>query len=196
MQMIKIQDIEEVVIKMFDDEAPPNLYFHNSSHVKNICNQAELLATAEKLSDKDFIYLKLAAMFLFTGFINDYDNPLESSLNNLEEVLPKYGFESETIKRVKNIIVNSYLEDLKTPLDSILHDAKYDYLGRVDFIKLTQRLFREETEYGKARSLTDWSAAQRKLLQEHDFLTDTGKLLRSVKVDNQIAALKELPKLY
>jgi class 3 adenylate cyclase len=36
MQMIKLQDIEEMIIKMFDDEAPPNLYFHNSAMLKNI----------------------------------------------------------------------------------------------------------------------------------------------------------------
>ena len=38
MQMIKLQDIEEVVLKMFDDEAPPDLYFHNASHgEKRLC---------------------------------------------------------------------------------------------------------------------------------------------------------------
>ena len=42
MQMIKLQDIEEMVIKMFDDEAPPNLYFHNSSLVRISVTQVEL----------------------------------------------------------------------------------------------------------------------------------------------------------
>ncbi len=31
MQRIKLQDIEDMVTKLFDDEAPPNLYFHNSA---------------------------------------------------------------------------------------------------------------------------------------------------------------------
>ena len=68
-QMIKLEDIEDMITKMFDDEAPPNLYFHNSSLVKNISNQVELLSTAEKLSDEDFINLKLASVFLLSGFI-------------------------------------------------------------------------------------------------------------------------------
>ena len=48
---------------MFDDEAPPNLYFHNSSLVKNITNQVELLSRAEKLPEEDYINLKLASVF-------------------------------------------------------------------------------------------------------------------------------------
>ena len=38
-----------MVIKMFDDEAPPNLYFHNSSLVRNISTQVDLFSNAEKL---------------------------------------------------------------------------------------------------------------------------------------------------
>ena len=68
MQMIKLQDIEEMITKMFDDEAPPNLYFHNSSMLKNITNQVELLSVAEKLPDEEFINLKLASVFLLTGY--------------------------------------------------------------------------------------------------------------------------------
>ena len=64
MQLIKLQDIEEYVLKMFDEEAPPNLYFHNSSFVKNISNQVELLSNAEKLRDEEYIYLRLASIFL------------------------------------------------------------------------------------------------------------------------------------
>ncbi len=110
MQMIKLQDIEEAVIKMFDDEAPPNLYFHNSSLVKSISNQVELLSNAEKLPDEEFINLKLASVFLFTGFISDYDyeKPMEASLLAVEEILPRYGFDQANIEEVRKLIQNSY----------------------------------------------------------------------------------------
>ena len=64
---------------MFDDEAPPNLYFHNSSLVRNISNQVELISNAEKLPDEEFVNLKLASVFLLTGFITDYEKPMEAS---------------------------------------------------------------------------------------------------------------------
>jgi len=191
MQMIKIQDIEEVVIKMFDDEAPPDLFFHNASLVKSVCAQAELLATAEKISEEEFIRLKLASVFLFTGYINDYDKPLESSFSSAEEILPRYGFNQESITEVKRLIQNSFRDKQESVADNILHDAKYDYLGRVDYIRLTEKLLREESEYGISHTRKEWIDNQRKLLIDHEFITNTGKLLRSIQVEDQISSLLE-----
>jgi len=189
MQMIRLQDIEELVFKMFDDEAPPDLYFHNSTFAKSITNQAELLATAESLSEEDFISLKLAALFLFSGYISDYEKPMEASFQQAEEILPKYAFELAKIDDVKKLIRNSFENRLESLPDDILHDAKFDYLGRVDYIKLSDKLLREESEYGKPHDRKEWVEQQRKLLIEHEFRTNTARLLRSVPVEEQIAAL-------
>jgi len=191
MQMIKLQDIEEVVIKMFDDEAPPDLYFHNAPLVRNICTQAELLATAEKISEEEYISLKLASVFLFTGYINDYEKPLESSFSSAEEILPRYGFDQENISEVKRLIRNSFKNKQESVTDNILHDARFDYLGRVDYLRLTDKLLREETEYGIPHTKKEWTDNQRKLLIEHEFITNTGRLLRNVQVEDQVAALFE-----
>lgn len=189
MQMIKLLDIEEAVIKIFDEEASPNLYFHNSSLVKSVTNHAELLATSEKLSEEDFIILKLAALFLFTGFIYDYEKPAEASINLLTELLPKYGFGQEESDKTSMLIRNSFNDVQITLSDMILHDARYDYLGRLDFIKLNDKLFREKTEYGKLTAGKSWEQQQIRFLKEHDFLTTTAKLLRNVTIDEQIEAL-------
>jgi len=191
MQKLKLQDVEEFVIKMFDDEAPPDLYFHNSSLVKSITNQAELLSTAENLPEDEFINLKIASLFLCTGYISDYAKPMEASFRLVEEILPKYAFEQSNIDLVKKLISNSFNERQESAADNILHDAKYDYMGRVDYKKLAEKLLREESEYGKPHDRTDWIEQQKKLLREHEFITDTARLLRSVSVAEQIAALQE-----
>jgi class 3 adenylate cyclase len=190
MQMIKLQDIEEMITKMFDDEAPPNLYFHNSSMVKNISNQVEILSGAENIADEDYVNLKLASVFLLTGFISDYEKPMEASIRLVEEILPKYGFDGENIEKTTHIIKNSFTRRKDSLADNILHDAKYDYLGRVDYIKLTEKLLRERTEYGKLSNKEEWIELQQKLLRDHEFVTKTASLLRGVSVDDQIEALK------
>lgn len=192
MKMIKLQDIEEAVIKKFEDEAPPNLYFHNSSLVRSISNSAEILSHAENLTDEEFIRVKLAALFLFTGFISDYgyDKHVESSLITVEELLPGYGFNDSDIGEVKKLIRNSFDDIQQTVSDNILHDARYDYLGRVDFIKLTDKLFKEEMEYGKIHDKKEWLADQQRLLAGHDFRTGKARLLRSVSPEDQLAALR------
>jgi class 3 adenylate cyclase len=187
MQMIKLQDIEEMIIKMFDDEASPNLYFHNSSMVKNICNQVELLSRAENLPDEEFINLKLASVFLLTGYISDYDKPMEASLRLVEEILPVYNFNQDNVDSTKNLIRNSFNDHWESPADNILNDARYDYLGRVDYMKLTER-----TEYGKHTDNKSWIESQRKQISDHQFITPTARLLRSVSEDDQIEGLHML----
>ena len=190
MQLIKLQDIEEMIIKMFDDEAPPNLYFHNSSMVKKICNQVELLSGAENLPDEEFINLKLASIFLLTGYLSDYEKPMEASLRLVEEILPGYGFNQENIEVTSKIIKNNYADLQESSIDNILHDARYDYTGRVDYVKLTDKLLRERTEYGKHPDNKTWIEYQRKLLTDHQFITSAAQRLRSVTVEDQIAGLQ------
>lgn len=192
MQMIKLQDIEEIIIKLFDDEAPPNLYFHNSSIVKSITNHVELLSTAEKLPQEELINLKLATVFLFTGFITDYDKPMEASLRLVEEILPRYAFNRENVELTGNLIRNSFTDHQESLSDKILHDARFDYLGRVDYIKLSEKLLREQKEYGKTSDNKTWVETQKKELLKHEFLTATAQLLRSVPVEDQIKGLKIL----
>jgi class 3 adenylate cyclase len=190
-QQIKLQDIEEMIIKLFDDEAPPNLYFHNSSMLKSISNQVELLSGAENLPDEEYINLKLASVFLLTGYISDYEKPMEASLRLVEELLPGYGFSQENVDLTSKIIRNSFSDHQECLSDNILHDARYDYLGRLDYIKLTEKLLRERTEYGKhsdSKTWIDFLVSQQK---DHQFITKTAKLLRNVTSEDQIAELHQ-----
>jgi adenylate cyclase len=191
MQMIKLVDIEEIIIKMFDDEAPPNLYFHNSAMVKNISNQVELLSRAENLPDEDYINLKLASIFLLSGYISDYEKPMEASLRLVEEKLPGYGFTRENVASTKELIRNSFSDHRDSLIDNILHDARYDYLGRVDYLNLTDKLLREQTEYGKHSDKKTWIDSRIKQLTDHQFVTESARLLRSVSSEDQIAGLAD-----
>lgn len=192
MQIIKLQDIEEMVVKMFDDDAPQNLYFHNSSLVRSICTQTDLISTAEKLPEEDYVNLRLAAIFLLSGFITDYEKPMEESLKFVESKLPFYGFDEQNISMVKRLISNSYNGISGDLNDCILHDAKYEYLGRVDYPRLTDKLLRELTEYGKQVDAKSWIQMQKTLLGEHQFRTATARLLRSVTAEDQIAGLSPI----
>lgn len=158
--------------------------------LKNISNNVELLSTAENLPEEEFINLKLASVFLLTGFISDYEKPMEASLRLVEEILPGYGFSQANVDLTSKLIRNSYNDKYDSLSDRILHDARYDYLGRVDFNKLTEKLLRERTEYGKHTDKITWIGIQKKLLQDHGFLTKTARLLRGVPVEEQLDGLE------
>jgi adenylate cyclase len=189
MQQIKLQDIEEMIIKLFDEEAPPNLYFNNSSMVKSISNQVDLLSGAENLPDEEYINLKLASVFLLTGYISDYEKPMEASLRLVEEMLPGYGFSQENVELTSKLINNSFSDHQECLSDNILHDARYDYLGRVDYIKLTEKLLRERTEFGRHSDTKTWIDSLIKQQKDHQFITKTARLMRNVAPEDQIAEL-------
>lgn len=192
MLMIKLQDVEEIVLKTFDEEASPSLFFHNAALVKNVIGSTELLANAERVPGEELIGLRLAAMFLFTGYIFDYDSPAEASVRFASEILPGFGFHQDDINSTYGLIRNSFAGIINNLQDSILHDARYDYLGRVDYIRLTEKLYRELAENGKVVGREEWIGQQKNLLASHEFRTGTAKLIRSVTAERQIAELEKL----
>jgi hypothetical protein len=193
-QMLKLQDIEEYIIKMFEDEAPLNLYFHNGAATRALCNQVDLLAHAEKIQEEDYIHLRLAAIFLYTGFITDYEKPAEAACSLVGEILPKYNFTKESVETVSRLINGSFGATYASLAECILHDARYDYLGRVDFINLTEKLLRQESEFGHVPDRKKWFEEQEHLLLQHEFLTTSGRVLRSIAADEQVIHLRELAK--
>jgi len=194
MLMLKLEDVEEAVNRIFLEEASPDLYFHNAQYARSINSQVDLLANAEQIHEEEYINLKLASIFLFTGYINDYNNPAEAALKFMSETLPRLGFDEKYITSAGQMILNSFRENYLSAADRILHDARYDYLGRVDYIKLTEKLFRERNEHGLKTDIQEWAGIQKKLLKEHDFMTNTGRLLRSVPMEEQEGSLESFYK--
>ena len=175
-QMMKLQDVEEKVSRLFLEEARPNLYFNNAQYAVGVAAQAELLAIAEGIEPEQYVPLKLASVFLFTGFLREYENPAGASCSMMEELLQGFGFDEIFISQARVLIINSFEERHESVSDRIMHDARYDYLGRVDFIKMTGKLLRERNEHGLNTGVVQWREMQEKFLTDHDFLTNTGKL--------------------
>ena len=159
--------------------------------VKSICSQVDLLSRAEKIGDGVFVNLKLAAIFLLTGYISDYSKPMEGSLRLVEEILPRHGFNQENVDTTKRIIRSSFSGKNETQEDKILHDARYDYLGRVDYVNLTEKLRKELSEHGTSYEDKAWIELQTRIQNEKQFITDTARILRNVTMESQIRALTD-----
>lgn len=189
-QMMKLQDVEEKVSRLFLEEAHPSLYFHNAQYAIGVAAQAELLAIAEGIQPEQYVPLKLASVFLTTGFLREYENPAGASCTVMEEMLQGFGFDETFVSQARELIINSYGGRHETDSDMIMHDARYDYLGRVDFTIMSGKLLRERNEHGINTGAVQWREMQENFLTDHDFLTNTGKLLRSVSIEEQIARLR------
>jgi len=72
----------------------------------------------------------------------------------------------------------------------VLHDAVYDFTGRIDFVTMTDRLFREEMAYGRIDDPKTWFRNMASRIEENQFLTETARKLRSVPLKDQLNALQ------
>jgi hypothetical protein len=114
---------------------------------------------------------------------------MEGSQRLADELLPRHGFSQDNVEEIKRIIRNSFAGRMETVHDKILHDSRYDYLGRVDYVMLTGKLRKELAEHGIVYDDANWKEQQARLLNDHLFVTDTAKILRNVTVESQIMAL-------
>ena len=70
--------------------------------------------------------------------------------------------------------------------------ADLDYLGRPDFIPISQNLFRELFERGKIDSIEQWNRMQYKFITEHHYFTETAKRSGEPGKKQVLKELKEL----
>lgn len=192
MQMIRVLDVEEHVLTDYSKNASPDLFFHNHDYVRNMCLQAELIAKAENLEDDDYINLRLASIFLFYGYVFDYSHPIDASVKRAEEILLYYGFDNTNLQVVKEIIESVFLPEQNTKAGAVLHDAAFDFLGRVDFVQMVSRLFKEEMAYGRIKEPREWFENMKVNLLKQSYITSSAKLLQSVSRETQVESLENL----
>ena len=189
-EMIRILDVEEHVFARYAENASPDLFFHSLDHIRSVSLQVDLLARAEHLDDRDYINVRLASLFIFYGYVFDYDDPLSAAGKRAEEILSVYGFEDRTLDAVTRMMETAFQPDQESVAGMVLHDAVYDFTGRVDFISMADRLFREEMAYGRAYDPKAWFRKTIQMVEQNPFLTETAKRLQSVPHEEQIRALK------
>jgi len=77
-------------------------------------------------------------------------------------------------------------------LEEIICDSDLDYLGRSDFIPVSNTLFEELKAQKKMGSLNEWNKLQVKFISGHQYFTKTARRLREVNKKLQIERIKSL----
>jgi hypothetical protein len=79
----------------------------------------------------------------------------------------------------------------KNLLEEIMCDADLDYLGRTDFIPVSNTLYKELHEHGKIGTLREWNEMQIKFIGQHSYFTKTARKLRNVNKQSQLDKLRD-----
>ncbi len=191
--LIQFTDIQEIILDKLERELPSYLFYHNVKHTVDVVTEVELIGWAEGCSDEEILILKTAGLFHDVGHTVAYDNHEYHGTIIAREMLPKYNYSPEQIEKICSIIMSTKLPPKPTNLlEEIICDSDLDYLGRSDFITVSNTLFEELKAQNKMGSLNDWNKIQVKFISGHQYFTNTARSLREVNKQLQIERIQSL----
>ncbi len=186
-------DLQEIILDRLENELPAYLYYHNVKHTIDVVNQVELIGYGEGVDDEAILLLKTAALFHDAGHIIGYDNHEFYGTQLAKEYLPKFQYNQDQIDRICDLIMATQIPpNPRNLLEKIMCDADLDYLGRSDFIPVSNTLYEELKEQDKIGDLNQWNRMQLKFISHHQYFTQTAINLREVNKQKQIERIRSL----
>jgi class 3 adenylate cyclase len=193
LQILRLTDLEDFILNKLEKGLPKNLYYHNVKHTIDVYTQVELIGRQEGLSNKELLVLRTAGLMHDVGHLIDYDEHEEMGVKLAKEILVKYKYDNEQIEQVCKLIMATKMPpEPKTLMEKIICDADLDYLGRSDFIPVSNTLFRELSERGKITDIKEWDMLQLKFIENHQYFTETARALREVNKQNQLEKIRKI----
>ena len=191
--LIQFTDIQEIILDKLEKELPDYLYYHNVKHTVDIVTEVELIGWGEGCSDEEILLLKTAGLFHDAGHTVAYDNHEYHGTVLAREMLPKFNYSEDQINRICEIIMATKLPPRPNNLlEEIICDSDLDYLGRSDFIPVSNTLYEELKAQNKIGALNDWNKLQVKFISGHQYFTKTARSLREVNKQQQIERIQSL----
>jgi adenylate cyclase len=191
--LIQFTDMQEIILDKLEKELPNYLYYHNVKHTVDVVTEVELIGWGEGCTDEEILLLKTAGLFHDAGHTIAYDNHEFYGTELAKVILPKYNYSADQIARICSIIMATKLPPRPTNLlENIICDSDLDYLGRSDFIPVSNTLYEELKAQNKMGSLNDWNKIQVKFISGHQYFTQTARSLREVNKQLQIERIQSL----
>jgi adenylate cyclase len=191
--LIQFTDIQEIILDKLEMDLPGFLFYHNVKHTVDVVTEVELIGWAEGCTDEEILLLKTAALFHDSGHIVEYDNHEFYGTQIARELLPEYNYSADQIEKICSLIMSTKLPPRPTNLlENIMCDSDLDYLGRSDFIPVSNTLYEELKAQNKMGSLNDWNKMQVKFISGHQYFTETARKLREVNKQLQIERIQSL----
>jgi class 3 adenylate cyclase len=186
-------DLQELILDKLEHELPSYLYYHNVKHTIDVINQVELIGYGEGVDDEAILLLKTAALFHDAGHIIAYDNHEYYGTQLAKEYLPKFKYNQKQIDRICDLIMSTKIPpEPSNLLEKIMCDADLDYLGRSDFIPVSNTLYNELKAQDKIGDINEWNKIQLRFISHHQYFTQTALNLREVNKQRQIERIKSL----
>ena len=191
--LIQFMDIQEELLDLLEQKLPDTLYYHNIKHTIDVVTEVELIGWAEGLKEEEILLLKLAALFHDSGHTVDYKEHEMHGTKIARQILTNYKYPQEQIETVCRLIMSTKFPPEPTDiLEQVICDSDLDYLGRSDFIPVSNTLFQELKERNMIGTFDEWNQLQLDFIGKHQYYTETALHLREVNKQSQIERLEKL----
>ncbi len=191
LQLLRLSDVEDKVFSELLGDLPDDLHFHTTGHMRRVYRHTELLCRSENIAEEDTLLTITAALFMFTGIIHTYDNFENRSVIIAREMLPHFKYTDKQIDTITNLILAvKYPFDPQNKLEKILIDARMEYLGRPDYVKMFKLLFMELRSRKPEITAPKLKQDHIRLLEGFSFFTRGAQRLREINGLEQISRLE------
>jgi len=188
---MQFQAAKAFISDKLKQELPGHLTYHSVDHVMDVYQAAENLGKLENITDHEMLLLLTAALFHDSGFIEGAANHEECSCLIARRYLPNFDFSPDEIEKICGMIMATKLPQLpKNHLEEILADADLDYLGRDDFFRISNLLFKEFTHAGIVKNIDQWDKLQVSFFESHHYFTESALKLRQGKKAVNLGLIK------
>ncbi|QSE97370.1 Pycsar system effector family protein [Fulvivirga lutea] len=174
-----LKKTENYLHKKFKENDSSSLNYHNWSHTQSIVSIAKELCNEAGLTINECEQVLLAAWFVNSGYLYDYENFISHSIKEARDFLSQNDFNKERANQIVDLIEGSGEAGAKrSKLHEILHDAIISDIGKKRFFRRSELLRIERKQVlDEEYTEQDWEQRRYDYLVETNFLTKEAKSL-------------------
>jgi len=184
--------LRKKALDLLKSKLSKDLYYHGVHHTLDVLDVINKYIRLYKIDPYNAKLLRIAVLLHDSGFVVSSKNHEANSVAIAKEMMTDLGFTKDEIEKVKDLILATRIPQRpKNELEKIICDADLDYLGRKDFYRISDLLFRELKVHTDLNSKEDWNKAQIKFLEAHKYHTEFAKKNRGPHKEKRIKELKQ-----
>ncbi len=211
--MTRVKEIEIAFLDAYEEDIrfeakrhlqslSPDLLYHNETHTMEYAYpEAKRLAKMEMFDDDEILIIVLIALYHDTGFTDQYIANEELGAKKAKDYAAHSN--NQTLQDAAQIIFEAILNTNmksapKNKYEEIIRDADLSILGKPEFLEWNQRLrleimsYPESGMYQLALDEKDWIKSQLIFLQNHQWFSESARILYEEQKMRNIQQLKNL----
>ncbi len=180
-------------LEILNSKLSKDLYYHCVHHTLDVLKVINQYIKREKINVQEAILLRIGVLLHDIGYtvsINDHEL---RGIEIAKKMMFEHGFSKDHIEIVKGLILSTRVpQKPKNMLEKMICDADLDYLGRPDFYKIGDLLYKEMKAYSNIENKNDWNKVQIKFLEAHQYHTDFARKNRQPHKEKRIKELQRM----